>query len=52
MQKLSEDKGLVSKCKYRSRLVLIELAVGIRFCDAIVFMGRYSQGYSIQDNFF
>ena len=33
MQKLSEDKGLVSKCKYRSRLVLIELAVGIRFCE-------------------
>ena len=34
MQKLSEDKGLVSKCKYRSRLVLIELAVGIRFCES------------------
>ena len=34
MQKLTEDKGLVSKCEYRSRLVLIELTVGIRFCES------------------
>ena len=34
MQKLTEDKGLVSKCEYRSRLVLVELTVGIRFCES------------------
>ena len=34
MQKLTQDKGLVSKCKYRSRLVLIELTLGIRFCES------------------
>ena len=34
MQKLTQDKGLVSKCKYRSRLVLIELTRGIRLCES------------------
>ena len=34
MQKLTEDKGLVSKCEYWSRLVLIELTVGIHFCES------------------
>ena len=33
MQKLTQDKGLVSKCKYRSKLVFIELTLGIRFCE-------------------
>ena len=34
MQKLTQDKGLVSKCKYRSKLVFIELTLGIRFCES------------------
>ena len=34
MQKLTQDKGLVSKCKYQSRLVLIELTLGISSCES------------------
>ena len=34
MQKLTQDKGLVSKCKYRSKLVFTELTLGIHFCES------------------